>query len=237
MYVILWGAILILVLVFTIPFASGGVIMSLALIMAIIALIVVAKRNLDIKKHNLNKYDENELIIQNVQKGGVIRLAHLDGQTGNLDLKVVSRNLYMEGDYSWYELECINADGEKFWIDVDDDDELTVSVVIDKPKASDLKFSSSLDNIDENESGNVEYKGKQYYYADSGDAIFYKYCDDKRKERLYYYDFKCGNSYILSAEKWKNSDGTSSMEYFVSQIIKPSTITVYSTKGENNTNE
>ena len=56
MYVILWGAILILVLVFTIPFASGGVIMSLALIMAIIALIVVAKRNLDIKKHNLNDH-------------------------------------------------------------------------------------------------------------------------------------------------------------------------------------
>ena len=232
MYVILWGAIILLVLVFTIPFASGAVIMSLALIMAIIALIVVAKRNLDIKKRNLNKYDENELIIQNVQKGGVIRLALLDGQTGSLDLKVVNRNLYMEGDYSWYELECINADGEKFWIDVDDDDELTVSVVIDKPSAVDLQFSSSLDIIDENECGRVIYKGKSYHYIDSGDAIFYKYCDDKHKERLYYYDFKCGNSYILSAEKWKNSNGTSNMEYFVSQIIKPSTITVYSTKGD-----
>ena len=237
MYIIVWGIIMLSIIACTLPFASGGVVMSLILIVAITAIIVIAKRNFDIKKHNLNKYDENELIIQNVQKGGVIKLSHLDGQTGDLDLKVINRNLYMEGDYSWYELECINADGEKFWIDVEDDDELTVSVVIEKPKFGDLIFSSSLREIDENESGSVQYQGIKYRYIDSGDAIFYKYCDDKRKERLYYYDFKYRNSYILSVEEWKNSNGTSNFEYFVSQIIKPSAITVYSTKGDNSTNE
>ena len=236
MQVLIWGVVLFLVLAFWLPFASGAVIMSIALIFAVLALIVIAKRNTDIRKHNLNKYDENELIIQNVQKGGVIRLTHVDGQTGDLDLKVVSRNLYLEGDYSWYELECINANGEKFWIDIDDDDELIVSVVVAKPTLSELKFSSSLDNIDENESGSVVYKGKRYKYIDSGDAIFHKYCDDKHKERLYYYDFKNGN-YMISVEKWKNANGTSDTEYFVSQILRPSTITVYSTKGVNSTHE
>lgn len=236
MQVLIWGVVLFLVLAFWLPFASGAVIMSIALIFAVLALIVIAKRNTDIRKHNLNKYDENELIIQNVQKGGVIRLTHVDGQTGDIDLKVVSRNLYLEGDYSWYELECINANGEKFWIDIDDDDELIVSVVVAKPTLSELKFSSSLDNIDENESGSVVYKGKRYKYIDSGDAIFHKYCDDKHKERLYYYDFKNGN-YMISVEKWKNANGTSDTEYFVSQILRPSTITVYSTKGVNSTHE
>lgn len=236
MQVLIWGVILFLVLAFWLPFASGAVIMSVALIFAVLALIVIAKRNADIRKHNLNKYDENELIIQNVQKGGVIRLTHVDGQTGDLDLKVVSRNLYLEGDYSWYELECINANGEKFWIDIDDDDELIVSVVIAKPTLSELEFSSTLNDIDENESGSVTYEGNRYKYIDSGDAIFHKYCDDKRQERLYYYDFKNGN-YMISVEKWKNANGTSDTEYFVSQILRPSTITVYSTKGVNSTHE
>ena len=236
MQVLIWGTVLFLILVFCLPVASGAVIMSIALIFATIAIIVIAKRNADIKKHNLNKYDENELIIQNVQKGGVIKLTNIDGQTEDLDLKVVSKNLYLEGDYSWYELECINANGEKFWIDVDDDDELIVSVVIGKPTLSELKFSSSLDNIDENEFGSVTYKGKKYSYIDSGDAIFHKYCDDRRREKLYYYDFKNGN-YMISVEKWKNANGASDTEYFISQILKPSTITVYSTKGTNSANE
>lgn len=212
--------------------ASQGVVGSVLLILAVIVLILVMKRNRDLYKHNFNKYDENALVIQNVQRGGVIRLTHVDGQTGTLDLKVLARHLYMEGDYSWFELECINSNGEKFWIDVDDDDELVVSVVIAKPQRSDIHFSNTLANIDEEESGTASYKGKTYRYTDSGNAVFYKYSDDKHKESLYYYDFKRSDRYLLSVEVWKNSTGKDDIQYFISQIIKPASITVFSTKGE-----
>ena len=122
MNVVILVIILVCCLTFLIPAASNGVILSLLLILAVIGVIVIAKRNFDLKKHNLSKYDEDELIIQNVRKGGVIRLTNVDGQDEPLDLKVVDRNLYMEGDYSWYELECMDAKGEKYWVEVDDDD-------------------------------------------------------------------------------------------------------------------
>ena len=236
MHVLVFGFFLFFILATLLISSSETMIMSITLIFAVIALVVIAKRNFDIKKHNLNKYDENELIIQNVQKGGIIRLTNVDGQTGNLDLKVASRNIYIEGDYSWSELECINANGEKFWIDIDDDDELVVSIVINKPTLRELKFSSNLEDIEENESGSVTYIGNSYQYTDSGDAIFHKYGIEKRQERLYYYDFRNDN-YIISVERWENGNGVNDVECFVSQILKPSTIIVYSTKGVNNTHE
>jgi len=149
----------------------------------------------------------------------------------DLELKVIGRNLYMEGDYSWYELECVRNDGEKVWIDVDDDDDLVVSVVLKKLTMGDLSLSSSLENIDENESGSVGYCGKVYHYIDSGDAKFYKRCDDSKVEKLYYWDFKCGN-FLVSVEEWKNEEGKSDYACYYSQVLKPSAITVYSTHGE-----
>ena len=184
------------------------------------------------KKTVLKDYDSEKLIIQNVQRGGVIRLLNVDGQNGDLDLKVVGRNLYMEGDYSWFELECVNAEGEKFWVDVEDDDELVVSIVLKKLQKADIKFSpNSLDMIDENESGSASYEGQKFLYIDSGEAVFYKRSDDKVKEKLYYWDFKSGK-YLISAERWDNAEGKSGMEYFYSQILKPASIIVYSIRGE-----
>ena len=114
--------IILIVLLCCVPISSGFI-SSLALIVAVVALLMMLKRNFEISKHNLNKQPEDMLIIQNVQKGGIIRVANVDGFDTDIDLKVINRNLYIEGDYSWYELECVNGDGEKFWIDVDDDDE------------------------------------------------------------------------------------------------------------------
>ena len=211
---------------------SGALIAALLLLTAIVVGIIIWKRNYEMKKTVLKDYDSEKLIIQNVQRGGVIRLLNVDGQNGDLDLKVVGRNLYMEGDYSWFELECVNAEGEKFWVDVEDDDELVVSIVLKKLQNSDIKFNPfSLDMIDENESGSAFYEGQQFLYIDSGDAVFYKKSDDKVKEKLYYWDFKSGK-YLISAERWDNAEGKSGMEYFYSQILKPASIIVYSIRGE-----
>lgn len=214
------------------PIFSGALIAALLLLTAIVVGIIIWKRNYEMKKTVLKDYDSEKLMIQNVQRGGVIRLLNVDGQNGDLDLKVVGRNLYMEGDYSWFELECVNAEGEKFWVDVEDDDELVVSIVLKKLQKADIKFSpNSLDMIDENESGSASYEGQKFLYIDSGEAVFYKRSDDKVKEKLYYWDFKSGK-YLISAERWDNAEGKSGMEYFYSQILKPASIIVYSIRGE-----
>lgn len=229
MYVAIYGIIIFVVIACIIPM-STGFLAAIGLIFAVVMIIVLAKRNFDLKQ-SLNKYPEDMRIIQNVKEGGVIRLANVEGYDTDLDLKVIGRNLYMEGDYSWYELECVRNDGEKVWVDVDDDDDLVVSVVLKKLTIGDLRITTSLKEIDENESGSVYYLNRQYSYVDSGDAKFYKHCDDKKVEKLYYWDFKNGN-YLVSVEEWKNEEGKSDYACYYSQVIKPSAITVYSTHGE-----
>ena len=211
---------------------AGALAASVLLIISVILIILILKRNSELQKHNLKENDSEKLIIQNVKAGGVIRILNLEGFDTDLDLKCVSRNLYMEGDYSWYELKCVNADGQIFWIDIEDDDELLVSVVLKKLQAQELKFSGSLQDIDENEYGAVIYNGTSFNYIDSGDAVFYKRCDNANKEKLYYWDFQKGNK-LVSVEEWQNSTGKSDMEYFYSQIINPASIIVYSISGEN----
>ena len=227
MYVAIYGIIILVIILCVIPISSGFI-SALGLIFAVILIIALAKRNFDLKQKNLNQYPEDLRIIQNVREGGVIKLANVEGYVTDLELKVIGRNLYMEGDYSWYELECVRNDGEKVWVDVDDDDVLVVSVVLKKLAKSDLNFMASLETIDEEESGWVYYNNERYNYVDSGEAKFYKHCDDSKVEKLYYWDFKSAN-YMISVEEWKNSEGKSGYEYFYSQIIKPMAITVYST--------
>lgn len=229
MYIAIYGIIIFVIIACIVPM-STGFLAALGLIFAVVLIIALAKRNFDLKQ-SMNKYSEDMRIIQNVKEGGVIKLANVEGYDTDLDLKVIGRNLYMEGDYSWYELECVRNDGEKVWVDVDDDDDLVVSVVLKKLTIGDLRITTSLKEIDENESGSVYYLNRQYSYVDSGDAKFYKHCDDKKVEKLYYWDFKNGN-FTVSVEEWKNEEGKSDYACYYSQVIKPSAITVYSTHGE-----
>ncbi len=229
MYVIIYG-IVTLVILFVLLGTFPGLIQFILALVAVMFVILIVMRNRDIKKNSKPDIDENALVIQNVKAGGIIKLTYLDGHNGEVNLKVLSRNLYTEGDFYWYELECTTNEGEKVWIDVEDDDKLTVSAVIAKPTASELVFSASLASIDDNERGDVRYKNRRYVYIDSGDAVFYKHCDDRKKERLYYWDFQSGN-YIVSVEEWKNDEGKKDMEYYYSQILPPASITVYSVNG------
>ena len=229
MYVAIYGIIIFVIIACIVPM-STGFLAALGLIFAGVLIIALAKRNFDLKQ-SMNKYPEDMRIIQNVKEGGVIKLSNVDGYEGDLDLKVIGRNLFMEGDYGWYELECVRNDGEKVWVDVDDDDDLVVSVVLKKFTMNDIQLSTSLKEIDENESGTARYQGVVYHYVDSGDAKFYKRCDDSKVEKLYYWDFKNGN-FMVSVEEWKNSEGKSDYACYYSQVMKPSFITVYSTHGE-----
>lgn len=233
MYILIYGIIFLVLIFALVPFSSSFLAIF-GLILAVIMVIAIVKRNATMINKIKDKYPADALIIQNVDVGGVMKIANIDGYDEDLELKVIGKNLYVEGDYSWFELECLKSDGEKIWIDVDDDDELIVSVVLKKLRQNETKLSASLKTIEENEKGSILYKEieKSFSYIDSGNAVFYKHCDDKKPEKLLYWDFRNGN-YILSIENWL-CDGNSKYEYFYSQLIKPHAIVVYSTGKEGN---
>ena len=83
-----------------------------------------------------------------------------------------------------------------------------------------------LAHDDDEESGRITYSGKCFNYTDSGNAIFFRDCDDTKSEKLYYWDYKSGN-YLFSVERWGSGDETSYEAYYC-QIVKPLAITIYS---------
>ena len=210
-------AILILIIVCAVLIPTIGMNVIFLILGAVIAW-AIFMRNKSINE-NINKVPEQTLHIVNVERGGVFELKGVGENYEDLTLTVLAKHLYQEGDFSWYELECDKGSDEKIWVEVEDDDETTVSIVLKKMKLQDIKVTpETLWQIDDNEYGSV-YGG--YTYEDSGNATFYRFCDDTRAEKLYYWDFVKGNK-ILSVEKW----GETEYEVFLSQKLRPSQITV-----------
>lgn len=210
---------------------SNGIAAATGLVLAVLVTIVILKRNAEVTSKTKNNRSDLK-IITNVGVGGVFKLANIDGYDEDLELKVMRKHMYQEGDYFWYELECIKGDGEKAWVEVEDDDNLVTSIVLNKFKVSQVPGlnPSKLEHDDEEESGHIAYKGINYNYEDSGNATFYRDCDDKKAEKLYYWDYKNGN-YLVSVERWGSGDETNYEGYF-SQIVKPVNITIFSLGNE-----
>lgn len=206
---------------------SNGIAAATGLVLAVLVTIVILKRNAEVTSKNKNNRSDLK-IITNVGVGGVFKLANIDGYDEDLELKVMRKHMYQEGDYFWYELECIKGDGEKAWVEVEDDDNIVTSIVLKKLKISQVPGVSpeKLAHDDDEEEGRITYSGKNFKYTDSGNAIFFRDCDDTKSEKLYYWDYKSGN-YLFSVERWGSGDETSYEAYY-SQIVKPLAITIYS---------
>ncbi len=219
---------------------SNGVAAATGLVIAVLIAIVILKRNNEIAQKTKNNRSDLK-IITNVGVGGVFRLANIDGYDEDLELKVMRKHLYQEGDFFWYELECIKGDGEKAWVEVEDDDNIVTSIVLKKVKISEVPGLNpqKLEHDDDNESGNLTYHGNTYSYCDSGKATFYRDCDDSKPEKLYYWDYRgCGtnNKYMFSVERWGSGDETSYEGYY-SQLVKPLSITIFSLGNEEGENQ
>ena len=215
MHVAIVLIVLLVVMAFLIPVIGVNVIF---LVLGAVIAWAIIMRNKSIKE-NINKVPEQTLHIVNVEKGGVFELKGVGDNYEDLTLTVLAKHLYQEGDFSWFELECDKGADEKVWVEVEDDDETTVSIVLQKMKLSEINVSpETLWEIDDDEAG-IILDG--YRYEDSGRATFYRFCDSTRAEELYYWDFVKGNK-ILSVEKW----GDNSYEVFLSQKLRPSQVTV-----------
>jgi hypothetical protein len=207
------------------------------LILGLLMVILIIWRNKELKK-TIHKVPPNQPSMVNMDVGGVFELTGVGKDAEGMTLKVLRKHLYQEGDYYWHELECDRGDGEKIWVEVEDDDETVVSVVLDKFKLNGLGGASvsSLKKMDDDETGTISYNGDTYAYYESDAAIFYRDCDSKNPEKLYYWDFKPLNkardNYLIGVERW-GDEATGKYDVFYCQIMRPGQIKVFSNKGEN----
>lgn len=171
----------------------------------------------------------NELKIENIQAGGVLSLKHIGPDLKNFDVSVLSRHIYSQGSYKWYELEGESGD-EKVWITFERDDELDISVVVKKLRLEQIGLTpTDLDKIDDNESGQFVYDGTTFYYDDSDDARFHRNGDLSESEDFYYWSFEDENEdYNITIEDWGGRK-----EVFYSTYVKESQIEVFSLRSEN----
>ena len=197
-------------------------------VLTILLLLIIIMRGISLynEKQKLDKY-KNKLDIINVDKGGIFKLTGVGEYSEELTLKVLAKHLYKEGDYSWYELECDKGEGDKVFVDVEVDDYVKVSVVLENLTWLDISLSVSLETMDDKEFGYVQYKNRKFNYQESDNAVFYRFCDNKKREKFYYWDFKNGNN-IISIEKWGSKD----YKIYYCQEMRTSQITVLSNKGK-----
>lgn len=169
---------------------------------------------------------EAALTIQNVRPGGAIQLEGVGQNLEDFDLIITARHTYDEDGYRWHELEGEKG-AEKVWIDIEEDDELELSICLRKLKLSDLAVSGrDLDQMEDDDDGEIQFEGQKFFYEESGDATFYRNSDrSQRGESFHYFDFetKDGTQY-LSIERW------SPKEYAVhlSEPLRPGQIKVFS---------
>ncbi len=169
----------------------------------------------------------NKMEIQNVRTGGVIHLRHVGSELEDYDVNIIGRHIYDQEGYKWIELEGETA-SKKVWIEIEDDNELEITIKLDDFPLREVGLSKSdLDRIDDEEDGQLTYKGEVYYYEDSDEAVFLKNGNEETSEVFYYWDFEnnAGDKYI-SVENWGG-------EYQVSLSVplKESQIDVYSLTG------
>lgn len=176
-----------------------------------------------------NKIPQNPeaLIIENVGVGGVLQISTVEEPYLDYKLVITGKNRYQDGNYQWFEIVGDNG-VEKISIEYERDDKLVIGVQIKKLKLRDLSLNQSdLDRFDEEEEGSFFYEGIQFYYEDSGEALFYPDCDESKVKKLYYWDFQSGDGkHLMGCEFFEDN----SLEITYSVSIKESDVEVLSLK-------
>lgn len=168
--------------------------------------------------------------IENMQPGGLFTLRSFGDNMEDLDVSVTARHIYDEEGFQWFELEG-ETGGKKVWLTVEDDDELELSITLKKVRLEDVGLTKEkIQAITDDDEGQIEFDGLTYHFEDRGSAVFHPKGDLMRSEKFTYWEFESSDeSRYISVERW--SDG--SFECHLSQPVRESQITIYSTSGGN----
>lgn len=201
------------------------------IILAVVAVMTYFFWNSNRKKKKAKLPDPTpgaeELHLENVRHGGVIRLINVGENMDEYDINITARHVYRSDGAEWYELEG-DSGTDKVWISLEEDDGLDVSLTLRKLKLRDLGISrNDLDEMDEKGEGEFEFEGKTYYYAGSEEVSFFRNGDvsEANEDFFYSWEFESEDeeSYI-SIEEWRDK----SIEVSLAQPLKESQVQVYS---------
>lgn len=181
--------------------------------------------------------DRPKVDITAVKQGGYVEF-------GGDSFQVVKLNRYLEvkwedfsklkKDYWVTELLLLNLlTGESATIEWEVDDELELSVTIQRVSLSDLSFRgkrlkySDLEEIAEEEEGVVSIDGIKFHYEedDTWAALYYdENASDHSQVRMM--EFSGGGNKSLTVELWEDEGAKPDKEAFLSEVLKPSAVKV-----------
>ena len=180
--------------------------------------------------------DRYKYSITNIKKGGFISLNKELWQVKKvyryLDVKWSSFKKQDE-DYYVTELELFSIDsGKTIYVEWEYDDSLEIYETIKEIKLRDIKYKdkaikkSDLEEIADEEEGDIIYNGVTYYYNDDASwaALFYEDNNDATPVR--FYEFDNDNGVNLTIEVWYDDIEKSSREAFLSKDISKEKIEV-----------
>jgi hypothetical protein len=166
--------------------------------------------------------------IRRMKVGGVINLRGVGPELEDFDFVVDRRHLYVEDGFEWCELEATKGTG-KAWLEVEDDDELCVSLCLEKLSLSDIGITSDdLARIERVDEGSITFQGEEFEYEDWGEAEFFRDGMRGKGERLKYWEFENETTgHSLAIERW----GSGHFEVYLSENLRPSQYEVFTTEG------
>ncbi len=183
------------------------------LVIAAIAGLYYYKKQKEQKEHDNEKSQdqpqpqrEDRQLLQ-VGPGGLVQLTNAGPEMKDMDVSVLARHVYREGGDEWYELEGESGEG-KVWLDIEEDDDLEVSLVIQRMKLQDIGISpDDLDKMAELEEGEVQYDGRKFEFEESGEADFLRNGDTSKPEKVRYWDLESEDEkFLLGVERWGDND-------------------------------
>lgn len=189
--------------------------------------------------------ERQKLDITHVKNGGFIEL-------NNDTWKIINYYSYLDvkwkdftqrkKDYWVIELELYSlTSGIKTFVEWEVDDELEVCLTDVSIKLRDIQFEGrsitrkDLDLIEDEEDGEIKYKGTQYFYSDDDTwaGLFFRCAEDAKSKSnaipLRIYEFESEDGQYLSIESWHENEDKAEREAFVSHAIKSKDIQVLQT--------
>ena len=165
------------------------------------------------KRHTLSLLD--------LKKGSFI-------QMGDNTLFVEDVYTYEDKKESWKEFKLVDVMTlEVTFMEVEEDDSIIVTLTEREVKMRDLPDTDDIEEMSEEEEGEIVVDGTRFYYDDDYKAKFSRE-GKSGKEKVYFYDFEADNGKLLTIEEWGDKENGWEYQAFISSEINASNIEILS---------